>query len=74
MNDMMKQKLFTLLLALVANVGAMFAWDYEHVPIGDLYYNLDAINQTAEVTRKEELNSYSGLTIANIPTSVEYNS
>lgn len=35
MNDMMKQKLFTLLLALVANVGAMFAWDYEHVQIGD---------------------------------------
>ena len=74
MNDMMKQILFTLLLALVANVDVIFAWDYEHVPIGDLYYNLDAANQMAEVTESDTLNNYRGLTIANIPTSVEYNS
>ncbi len=44
------RKLFTLLLAVAAGVGTMFAWDYERVQIGDLYYNLDATNQTAEVT------------------------
>ena len=36
--------------------------------IGDLYYNLDATNKTAEVTYGE----YSGLTTANIPASVTY--
>ncbi len=46
----MRKKLFTLLLAVAASVGTMFAWDYERVQIGDLYYNLDATNQTAEVT------------------------
>lgn len=52
----MKQKLFTLLLAVAASVGTMFAWDYERVQIGDLYYNLDATNQTAEVTYKSYTN------------------
>ena len=33
----MKQKLFTLLLAVAASVGTMFA----STKIGDLYYNLD---------------------------------
>ena len=72
----MKQKLFTLLLAVAASVGTMFAWDYERVQIGDLYYNLDATNQTAEVTSQLEWNenNYKGLTTANIPASVEYNS
>ena len=72
----MKQKLFTLLLAVAASVGTMFAWDYERVQIGDLYYNLDATNQTAQVTYQLEwdYNNYKGLTSANIPASVEYNS
>ena len=74
----MKQKLFTLLLAVAASVGTMFAWDYERVQIGDLYYNLDATNQTAEVTYKSCTNyNYNegwGITTANIPASVEYNS
>ena len=72
----MKTKIFTLLLAVAASVGTMFAWDYEHVQIGDLYYNLDATNQTAEVTYQLEwdANNYSGLTTANIPASVTYNS
>ncbi len=71
----MKTKLFTLLLAVAASVGTMFAWDYERVQIGDLYYNLDATNQTAEVTYQlyEQSNNYSGLTTANIPASVSYN-
>ena len=71
----MRKKLFTLLLAVAASVGTMFAWDYE-VQIGDLYYNLDATNQTAEVTYQFRLdeNNYKGLTSANIPASVTYNS
>ena len=43
----MKKKIFTFFLALVASVGTIFAWDYERVQIGDLYYNLDDTNQTA---------------------------
>ena len=72
----MKQKFFTLLLTIAASVGTLFAWDYERVQIGDLYYNLDATNQTAEVTSLmfyEEM-FYSGLTTANIPASVTFNS
>ena len=71
----MKKKLFSLFLALVASVGTIFAWDYEYVQIGDLYYNLDAANQTAQVTYQFHWNNnYNGLTSANIPASVEYNS
>jgi len=62
----MKQKLFTLLLAVAASVGTTFA---VNVKIGDLYYNLDATNQTAEVARNS---SASGEII--IPSSVTYNS
>ncbi len=63
----MKTKIFTLLLAVAASVGTMFA---EKVQIGDLYYNLDATNQTAEVTSSSV--KYSGDII--IPSSVTYNS
>ena len=70
----MKQKLFTLLLAVAASVGTMFAWDYERVQIGDLYYNLDATNQTAEVTSQNSSHPYWSTTVttANIPASVTY--
>ena len=66
----MKTKLFTLLLAVAASVGTMFA----STKIGDLYYNLDATNQTAEVTYQLQwdVNNYSGLTTAIIPASVTY--
>ena len=72
----MKPKLFTLLLAVAASVGTMFAWNYEQVQIGDLYYNLDATNQTAEVTSQNSSYPYWSTTIttANIPSSVTYNS
>jgi len=72
----MKTKIFTLLLAVAASVGTMFAWDYERVQIGDLYYNLDATNQTAEVTSQNSDYPYWSTTIttAIIPASVEYNS
>ena len=72
----MKQKLFTLLLSVAASVGTMFAWDYERVQIGDLYYNLDSKNLKAEVTSKHnELNGYSSsltITYASIPSTVSY--
>jgi hypothetical protein len=68
----MKTKLFTLLLAVAASVGTMFA----STKIGDLYYDLDATSQTAEVTAQNS--SYPGwsttITTAIIPASVTYNS
>ena len=62
----MTKKLFTLLLAVAASVGTMFA---EKVQIGDLYYNLDATNQTAEVAGKRDESRE-----IIIPSSVTYNS
>ena len=63
------RKLFTLLFAVLASVGTLFAWDYERVQIGDLYYNLDVANQTAQVDYNRD-----SITTANIPDSVTYNS
>ena len=72
----MKKKIFTLLLAVTAGIGTTFA---VKVQIGDLYYNLDATNQTAEVTYKscintDQFNAGWTITTANIPASVTYNS
>ncbi len=68
----MKQKLFTLLLAVAASVGTMFA---EGTKIGELYYNLNETQKSAEVTYELnwDENNYKGLTTANIPVSVTYN-
>ncbi len=70
----MKTKIISIFLILAASVETMFA---EKVKIGDLYYNLDAYSQTAEVTSQNS-NSYpywsTTITIANIPSSVTYNS
>ena len=59
------QRFSSLHLALIACAGTMFA-DYVH--IGDLYYNLNANDLTAEVTE----GSYIGNVI--FPVSVEFNS
>ncbi len=61
----MKIRLYSLLLAVAASVGTMFA----STKIGDLYYNLDATNQTAEVAQSS---SVSGDLV--IPSTVTYNS
>ena len=69
----MKKQLLLFLFAIVASVGTMFA---EKVQIGDLYYNLNKTDKTAEVTYM----SYDGLvynkgwniTTADIPASVTY--
>lgn len=67
------KKLFTFFLSLVASVGTVFAWDYIHVRIGDLYYNLDSLNKTAEVTYHEiSVCNYEGLISVDIPSSIIY--
>ena len=67
----MKTKFFTLILALAASVGTMFA---DGTKIDDLYYNLNSEDKTAEVTYElwNSANNYNGLTTANIPASVTY--
>lgn len=62
----MKNKLFTLILLLATTVSTMFA----SVKIGDLYYNLNVYNHTAEVTSNPD--KYSGIII--VPESVVYDS
>ena len=66
----MKTKIFTLLLALAASVGTMFA----SVEINGLYYNLNTENQTAELTSQDSSFPYwsSSITTANIPAYVTY--
>ena len=79
----MKTKLLTLFLALAASAGTTLAYDAQ---IGDLYYNLDVTNMTAEVTynsrslhlRSDNTSYYSynddwDILNANIPASVKYN-
>lgn len=63
----MKAKLFSLLTIILLSTGATYA---EKVQIGDLYYNLNENELTAEVAKD---NSYSNLTTANIPASITYN-
>jgi len=65
--------IFIFILALVAGVGTLFA---DGTTIGDLNYNLNADNQTAEVTYQKQWNNanYSTLQAAIIPETVEYNS
>ena len=67
----MKKQLLLFLFAIVASVGTMFA---DGTKIGDLYYNLNETDKTAEVTFELEgdENNYQGLTTANIPASVTY--
>ena len=72
----MKNKIFTLAFAVAASVQTVFAWDYERIQVGDLYYNLDATNQTAEVTSLAEKPWSDGnyeFTTVTIPSSVTYN-
>ena len=66
------KKIFLLITTCVLQVCALFA----ATKIGDLYYNLDTITQTAEVTYQlhRSSNNYYGVSTANIPEMVEYNS
>ena len=68
----MKQKLFTLFLALVASMSAIYASDTE---VDGIWYDFDKSNKTATVTflgmRYDDFNEYSGSVV--IPSSVTYN-
>ena len=69
----MKKKIFTLLLAVAASVGTMFA--EVTVTIDGIRYILDTYNKTAEVTYSAHLNigkNYSGDIV--IPRQITYNS
>ena len=68
----MKQKLFTLLLAVAASVGTMFASD---IQVDGIWYNFNSTNKTAEVTYRGSVptiysNEYAG--VVTIPASVTY--
>lgn len=67
-----KKKIFTLLLAVAASVGTMFA---EGVKIGDLYYFLDESSQKASVECQiyGASTNYEGITNLSIPSSIVYN-
>ena len=72
-DTIMRKKLFTLLLALVASVGTMFASDTE---VDGIWYDFDSSTQTASVTYRGPSataysNEYSGS--VTIPASVTYN-
>ena len=68
----MKIRVFFLFFALVTSAGTIIA---DGTKIGDLYYVLYDWNMTAEVICQDySVNNYNGLTSANIPSSVTYNS
>lgn len=54
---------------MIASTSMLFAWDYEHVQIGELFYNLDTTNKTAEVI-SGGYGGYSGSIV--IPKNVDY--
>ena len=66
------KKLFTLFLALVASVGALYASD---ISVDGIWYDFNESNKTATVTflgmRYDDFNEYSGSVV--IPSSVTYN-
>ena len=71
------KRITTFLLALLATITFANAATISRVLIGDLYYNLNTDNNTAEVTykSKESLGDYNmnwSITTANIPSIVNY--
>jgi len=67
----MKHKLLTLSFALTAFVMYMSAEILNHIQIGDVYYNLNTENMTAEVTSSNS--GYYVKATIDIPAFVEYN-
>ena len=60
------KKLFSLLVVLITTTCL---WAYD-IQVGDLCYNLDDSNYTAEVTQQSYSSNYSGLTYVVIPESI----
>ena len=71
----MKKQFIIFLFFFAAFSGTAFAEIIEHVQIGDLYYNLDTKNNTAEVTYKADYlsDNYGDLTTASIPPFITHN-
>ena len=70
----MKKHFIIFLFFFAAFSGTAFAEIIEHVQIGDLYYNLNTNNHTAEVTCMSYSSyNYQGLTSISIPQSIKYN-
>ncbi len=69
------KKAFTIIMAAVVAVST-FAWDYERVQIGELFYNLDTTTKTAQVTSQNSSSPFwtNVITVADIPASVTYRS
>lgn len=67
----MRKKLFTISFALTAFVICMSAEILNHIQIGDVYYNLNTENMTAEVT--SSISGYYVSSTIDIPSFVEYN-
>lgn len=63
------KKVLSIIFAMAVGAGMAFA---DSVQIGDLYYNLDDVNNTAEVTSSHS-NSEWNIVSAIIPDTVEYN-
>ncbi len=70
-NKLMKTKLFTLFLAIMAT-NSLWAYDFKY---GDLYYEVlnSSTPYTVRVTKDLSNNNYSGITTIAIPETVEYN-
>ena len=75
MKNNLTRYLITCIGALLFTVNAFSAG----TKIGDLYYYLDSSNKTAEVTYStssspsNNYTNYNGLTVASIPSTVDYN-
>ena len=67
------KRIFIFIFAAVVAVAAS-AEHYYHVGIGDLYYNLDGTNKTAEVVPQNSSSPYwtTEITTADIPATVPY--
>lgn len=76
----MKTKILTLLLAIMASVGTIYAYEYKHIKIGNLYYDLvdedpvwvEGGFYTAGRATVAHDNSYLSFTSVTIPYIVQY--
>lgn len=68
----LKLKIFFVLFTMIVSIGTTFA---KSVQIGNLYYNLDSQNLTAEVTSQNYSEPFwsTEITSANIPSTVNFN-
>lgn len=67
----MKNRIFTLLLAVVASLCTAFA---ERVLVDGLYYNINPYNQVAKVTYLSNSENYPSLTSVVVPSTITYDS